>query len=61
MNVAHWHIEKAESLKTTKSRLKYLTLAQEVLEEGLTLDKDNADLHQALAHVCQMHESMGTD
>lgn len=58
VNVAHGYIKKAASLKTTKSRLKYLGLAQKVIEEGLEQDADNTNLHQALIYVYQMSESL---
>lgn len=59
LNVAKGHVEKAASLKTAKSKLKYLALAREVLEEGLDDNENDADLHQALVHVYRMSEALG--
>jgi len=46
MNVARGHIEKATTLKTDKAKEKYLTLAQEVILEGLdNPNSDKSELH----------------
>ncbi len=52
INIANGHVEKAESLKTDKSKTKYLGLAAETLEEGITVGRgDIAALKNALARV----------
>ncbi|MDR9497654.1 MAG: hypothetical protein RI556_00600 [Hydrogenovibrio sp.] len=52
INIANGHVEKANSLKTDKSKIKYLGLAIEALEEGISLGRgDLATLQSALADV----------
>lgn len=52
LNIANGHIEKAGSLKTDKSKIKYLGLAAEALEEGISLGRgDSAALQSELANV----------
>lgn len=52
LNIANGHVEKASSLKTDKSKIKYLGLAVEALEEGISLGRgDSATLKSALAGV----------
>jgi len=51
-NVATAHLEKAEKLKTKKSKFKYLQMAKEALLEGLEDDRSRKDvLEQMLARV----------
>ena len=52
INISNGHIEKASTLKTDKSKIKYLGLAAEALEEGIALGLgDSAALKSALARV----------
>ena len=52
LNVVQGHIEKAEKLKTAKSKLKYLGMAAEVIQEGLDEGKGDRDaLKSALDSV----------
>ncbi|KAB7702099.1 hypothetical protein GBN33_03090 [Plesiomonas shigelloides] len=52
INIANGHIEKANSLKTNKSKIKYLDLAAEILEEGIVSGHgDSIALQRALVSV----------
>lgn len=52
INISTGHVEKANTLKTDKSKIKYLGLAAEALEEGISLGRgDAAALNVALARV----------
>lgn len=54
LNIATSHVEKAETLKTIKSKNRYLSLAKEVLEEGLENARVKAsELRNALLQVDQ--------
>lgn len=52
LNVANGYVEKARSLKTDKSKIKYLGLAEESLDEGIHVARGDIDrLRQALSDV----------
>lgn len=52
INISNGYIEKASTLKTDKSKIKYIGLAAEALEEGIALGRgDSAALNSALARV----------
>lgn len=52
LNIAKGHTDKAHKLKTQRSKLKYLDLAKQALQEGLgNAGADTGALRQALAEV----------
>lgn len=52
LNMANGYVEKARNLKTNKSKIKYLGLAEEALEEGISVGSGNIDrLQKALSNV----------
>lgn len=52
LNVANGHVEKARSLKKDESKIKYLSFAEEALEEGVRLRRGDINrLRHALSNV----------
>lgn len=52
LNISNGHMEKARSLKTAKSKIKYLSWAAEVLEEGISVGRGDMNvLRQASSNV----------
>lgn len=59
LNIANGHVEKAQSLKTNKSKIKYLNLASEVLKEGVTVGRGDIDmLKNALKNISAQKASL---
>lgn len=60
LNLAKGHMDKAEKLKTKKTKGKYLDLAKEALKEGLEEGLgQQADLRKALSQVEQAKAKLG--
>ncbi len=57
MNIANGHIEKSRTLKTEKSKLKYLALAKEALQEGIQVGRGNATALRALLEQIEREQA----
>jgi hypothetical protein len=60
LNLAKAHMEKADTLKTSKGKIKHLDLAAQAIQEGIVAGRgDMTRLQDALSHVTESIEALG--